>query len=329
MDNSLTDPVIPKDRPTDNQSNKDKEITTLVVVALIAGMFGGIIGVRFFTKTGGTVLFGNQKTVVVEEDSAVIEVAEKTKAAIVSIVGHKKVTGTSLPDDFFFFFPFDPSPPSDEAQERQVSAGTGFFVNENGLIATNKHVVADSAARYTVFTNHGKQYDAVVVATDPVNDLALIKIEGDNFSHLTLADSDSIKVGQRVIAIGNALGQFTNTVTTGVVSGINRSVVATGQSVEISQIEGAIQTDAAINPGNSGGPLLDLTGAVVGINTAISSQGQLIGFAIPSNDLRKDVETYNKQARIIKPFIGIRYIIITPSLKDERNLPVDEGALVS
>ena len=144
-----------------------------------------------------------------------------------------------------------------------------------------------------------------------------------------MGDSDNIKVGQKVIAIGNALGQFSNTVTTGVVSGINRNIVATGQAAGVSQIEGAIQTDAAINPGNSGGPLLDLSGRVLGINTAISAQGQALGFAIPSSDLKKDIEVYGRKRTIVKPFMGVRYIMVTESLKKERSLGVDTGALVT
>src|SRR3989344_7636376 len=269
-----------------------------------------------------------------DEESAVINVVERTEPAIVSVVGTKKVASLRQPgdlDDFFFFFPFSltPRPTQDSEEEQKVSAGTGFFVRSDGLLATNKHVIADNTASYKVLTNDGKEYAAQVVARDPVNDIALLKVEGNNFPVLELGNSDDIKVGQKVIAIGNALGQFSNTVTTGVVSGINRSIVASGETSGPSQIDGAIQTHAATNPGNSGGPLLDLSGRVLGINTAISLEGQLLGFAIPVNDLRKDIEVYKASGKIVKPFMGVRYIIITPGLKNEQSLPVEEGALIT
>src|SRR3989344_6208575 len=269
-----------------------------------------------------------------DEESAVINVVERTEPAIVSVVGTKKVASLRQPgdlDDFFFFFPFSltPRPTQDSEEEQKVSAGTGFFVRSDGLLATNKHVIADNTASYKVLTNDGKEYAAQVVARDPVNDIALLKVEGNNFPVLELGNSDDIKVGQKVIAIGNALGQFSNTVTTGVVSGINRSIVASGETSGPSQIDGAIQTDAAINPGNSGGPLLDLSGRVLGINTAISLEGQLLGFAIPSNDLKKDIEVYTERKTIVKPYIGVHYIMISEGLRLERNLTVKQGALIA
>jgi len=308
----------------------DKFIRSLVAGSLIAGLIGGAIGQSLFSGDNN-ILGDSEKRVILEEDSAVIDVVEKTKPAIVSIVGTKTVS-TAQTDDFFdFFFPFQvPNPTQTEPQEQEVSAGTGFFVTSDGLIATNKHVVEDTTANFKVYTNDGRKYDAQVVARDPVNDFALVKIEGRSFPTLTLGNSEDVKVGQSVIAIGNALGQYTNTVTTGVISGINRSVIAGGgQSLTPSQIEGALQTDAAINPGNSGGPLLDLAGNVVGINTAVSLQGQLIGFALPVNDWRRDIESYQRRGAIVKPYIGVRYVMITEALKDERNLPVSEGALIS
>ncbi|HYD91232.1 MAG TPA: trypsin-like peptidase domain-containing protein, partial [Flavobacterium sp.] len=229
---------------------------------------------------------------------------------------------------FGFLFPFGGN--EGPSTQTEVSAGTGFFVTSDGIIATNRHVVADESATYRVYTNDGKQYDATVLARDPVNDIALIKINGSNFPTLSLGDSDKIKVGQSVVAIGNALGQFSNTVTTGVVSGINRSIVATGESGNAaSNIEGAIQTDAAINPGNSGGPLLDILGSVIGINTAVSAQGQSLGFAIPVNELKKDLRSYSQNKKIVQPFLGIRYVTITEGLQEELNLPVKEGAYIT
>jgi serine protease Do len=315
-----------KDLNVQSQIRETKPFNPLLV-ALLGGLIGGLVGSSLLSM-GGAAPSSILRTQVVDEDSAIIQVVEKTEPAIVSIVGTKVVAVSSPLDDFFFFFGQRPNT-GPQTQEREVSAGTGFFVSADGLIATNKHVVSDTAATYKVFTNDGKQHNAEVVAMDPVNDFALIKIAGNNFPTLTFGDSDKVKVGQKVVAIGNALGQFTNTVTTGVVSGINRSIVATGSALSVSQIEGAIQTDAAINPGNSGGPLLDLGGNVIGMNTAISASGQLLGFAIPANDLRRDIEVYHQRRAIVKPYIGVRYIMITQSLKDSENLALDRGAWVT
>jgi serine protease Do len=210
-----------------------------------------------------------------------------------------------------------------------VGGGTGFIITSDGLIATNKHVVDDETATYTVLTNDGKKYDAKVLSRDPINDLALVKVEASNLPTLPLGDSADLEIGQRVIAIGNSLGQYRNTVTTGVVSGIGRTIIASTTGTGSEQLEGVIQTDAAINFGNSGGPLLDIGGTVIGINTAIDAQGQLVGFAIPSNDLKKDIESYEKFGRIVKPFLGIRYVLVTPSIKEENKLTVDYGALLT
>jgi serine protease Do len=189
-------------------------------------------------------------------------------------------------------------------------------------------VVEDTAATYTVLMNDGKKFDATVLSRDPVNDLALVKISANNLTTVPLGDSSSLEIGQKVIAIGNALGQYQNTVTTGVVSGIGRTITAGGTSTGSEQLEGVIQTDAAINPGNSGGPLLDIGGSVIGINTAIDSQGQLVGFAIPVNDIKKDVDSFKRYGKITKPFLGIRYVLVNSTIKDEKKLSVDYGALI-
>jgi serine protease Do len=238
---------------------------------------------------------------------------------------------SSSPFDFgpFSLDPFFQSRDENEGVPniQEIGGGTGFIVSEDGLIATNKHVVDDEQASYTVLTTDGKKYEARVLSRDPVNDLALVKIEADNLPTLALGDSTSIELGQRVIAIGNSLAQYQNTVTTGVVSGIGRTITASGTSGS-EQLEGVIQTDAAINPGNSGGPLLDIGGSVIGINTAIDSQGQLVGFAIPINDFKRDLDSFRKFGRIVKPFLGVRYVIVNETIKQENNLPVDYGALV-
>jgi serine protease Do len=212
---------------------------------------------------------------------------------------------------------------------QETGGGSGFIISSDGLILTNKHVVSDKQAEYTVLTNDGKKYAAKVLALDPNQDLAVIKIENGTSSLPTvkLGDSDNLLIGQTAITIGNALGEFRNTVSVGVISGLSRTITAGGGGMsEI--IEDVIQTDAAINPGNSGGPLLNLKGEVVGINTAIASGAQGIGFAIPINQAKKDIESVKTSGKIIYPFLGVRYVILDDDIQKENSLPVNYGAWV-
>jgi serine protease Do len=221
-------------------------------------------------------------------------------------------------------------PTENQAQPniQKVGAGSGFFVSTDGLILTNKHVVSDTAASYTVITNDGNSYDAKVLSVDPVNDLAIVKISISGAPTLVLSDSKTVQIGQRVVAIGNSLGQYQNTVTTGIVSGIGRSITAGNNRGLAEQLEGVIQTDAAINPGNSGGPLLNLAGQVVGINTAVDQEGQSVGFAIPSSDVSRALASFNKNGKITRPYLGVRYITLNKAIAAEEKLPKDYGALI-
>lgn len=212
-------------------------------------------------------------------------------------------------------------------QKQEVGGGSGFIISKDGLILTNKHVVADTSAEYTVFSNNGQKYSAKVLARDSINDVAIIKIEASNLPTIKLGDSDTVLVGQTAIAIGNALGEFRNTVSVGVVSGLARSVTATGGGAT-ETIYDVIQTDASINPGNSGGPLLNLTGEVIGINTAMVSGAQSIGFAIPINQIKRIVNDILVFGKIKTPYIGVRYITVTAAIKEAKKLPFDYGALI-
>ncbi|MDO8523201.1 MAG: trypsin-like peptidase domain-containing protein [bacterium] len=213
-----------------------------------------------------------------------------------------------------------------------ISVGSGFFVSGDGLILTNKHVVDDMAAEYTVITNSGKKMVAKVLERDSLNDMAVLKIDppvgGSNYTTIALGDSDSVKIGQSAIVIGNALGEFQNTVSVGVISGLARSLAASGLASGQEDLNGVIQTDAAINPGNSGGPLLNLKGEVIGLNTAIAEGAQNIGFAIPINQIKRSLASVKSGGKIIYPFLGVRYIMVTPEIKDQNKLIVDYGALV-
>ena len=215
-------------------------------------------------------------------------------------------------------------------QNQEIGAGSGFIVSQDGLILTNKHVVSDQQAQYTVITSNGQKYDAKVLALDPVQDLAIVKIKSDKkLPAITLGDSDGIEVGQGAIAIGNSLGQFSNTVSVGVISGLGRTVSASEGGGSLETLEDVIQTDAAINPGNSGGPLLNLNGEVVGINVAMAQGAQSIGFAIPINIAKRDISQVALNNKISYPFLGIRYVLVNDAIKQKNNLSVDYGALIS
>lgn len=247
---------------------------------------------------------------VVTQEEAVVSVVEKTSPAVVSIV-----------QKWIILDPF-----SGPVAQRQ-GIGTGFIIKENGVLLTNRHVVSDKDAEYTVVTKEGEEYEVKEIHRDFAYDLAIIKVSASGLPTLALGDSDNIKVGQTVIAIGNALGRFSNTVTTGVVSGIGRGIeTSSGSGSQAEYLEDVIQTDAALNPGNSGGPLLDLSAEVIGINVAIAVGGENIGFSIPINIAKPVISGFEKYGRIVRPFLGISYYVITEDLAKLRDLP--QGAFV-
>jgi serine protease Do len=217
---------------------------------------------------------------------------------------------------------------------QKVGGGSGFIVTADGLVITNRHVVSDTEAEYTVITNDQKEYTAEVVSTDTVNDIAILRMKGENDSKLDglpvaqLGDSDKLQIGQKVVAIGNALAEYENTVTTGVISAKGRSINAgTVQSTE--SLINLIQTDAAINPGNSGGPLVNLDGEVIGINTAIAAGAQGIGFAIPINDVKSIIESVKTYGKIVRPYLGVRFMMLDADKAKELQIDVDHGALLT
>ncbi len=275
----------------------------------------------------------------VDYEQALIKAVEQASPAVISIIISKDLPiieqcpynpFSNLPPEFQEFFDqqFQFYQPCQKGTERrEIGGGSGFIISSDGLIVTNKHVVQDANALYTVLTNDGKKYDAKILARDPVQDLAVIKISANNLSVLILGNSNSIKLGQTAIAIGNALGEFRNTVSVGVVSGLSRNIVASGGGTT-EKIEGLIQTDAAINSGNSGGPLLNLKGEVIGINIATVSGAQNIGFAIPINQVKKAIESVKQTGHISTPYLGVRYTLIDSGFAKNEGLPVDYGALI-
>jgi len=259
---------------------------------------------------------------IISQEEAIIDVVENSAPAVVSIIITKERDNFRSPfyNDFERFF--GPSP-------REIGGGTGFIISQDGMIVTNRHVVENERASYSVLTNDGRTFEAQILARDPIQDLAILKIESDeNFPTLKMGDSDNIRIGQTAVAIGNSLGEFRNTVSVGVVSGLGRSISATdGRTVTV--LDDVIQTDAAINRGNSGGPLLNLRGEVIGINTAMALDAQNIGFSIPINSAKRMIESVLTHGEIIYPFLGIRYVMINKTIQEENNLPVDYGAWIN
>lgn len=245
---------------------------------------------------------------VVQEENAVVSAVEKSSPSVVAIGATTRI-----------FNPFDPfSAP----RSQNATIGTGFVVSSKGIIVTNKHVVDDPDTRYNIVTKDGKKYEVRKVYRDPVLDLAIVQVDGSDLKALELGDSSKIKVGQTVIAIGNALGRFTNTVTTGVISGLGRSVTAGDPfSGSAESLDDLIQTDAAINPGNSGGPLLNSAGQVIGVNVATTEGAQNIGFAIPINGVKKITDEFIQKGSVSRPFLGISYRFISKDVAIMNEVP--------
>jgi len=262
--------------------------------------------------------------------SPIVEIAKKVCPAVITIVISKdlpKVEG-------FYFFPFGGKefvvPKFEKEKEKtKIGGGSGFIVSKDGYIITCQHVVSDTEADYTVILEPTKKYPAKIISRDPISDIAILKINAKNLPYLELGDSEKIELGEEVIAVGNALGEFHDTVSAGIISGVSRVISASsGFSDGTIQLQGLIQTDAAINPGNSGGPLVDMDGKVIGINTAMVMGAQNIGFAIPINYAKKDLEEVKKYGKIKRPFLGVKYVIVNKEIANLQKIPVDYGALI-
>jgi len=309
------------------------KISRLVIVCIaLSFLFGGIgswmvggvlPGMIARTKVGENMDAKSATKIVnlMEEESATIRVVDEVTPAVVSVIVRKSredvvksYQAQQIVSDVQFS---DINLSEIEAKKMvDVSSGTGFFVTEDGFVLTNRHVIDIPNGSLFIVTNDGKEIPAKLVDIDSVLDIALLRVEGKNFPVVTLGDSDKIRIGQTAIAIGNTLSEFRNTVTKGVISGINRRVTA-GLSISGSEvIEKAIQTDAAINPGNSGGPLINLIGEVIGVNAAVSFDGQAVAFAIPINQVKRAIEDVKQSGRIMRPWLGVHYVLIDadPSL---------------
>ncbi|MDX1536023.1 MAG: trypsin-like peptidase domain-containing protein [Candidatus Spechtbacterales bacterium] len=259
-------------------------------------------------------------------EERIIETVDNSLPAVVSVIATKDLPIIENYSPFGDLFPGFQIPQQRGTEERQVSAGTGF-VAANNLIVTNRHVVADTEANYTVITSEGKKLEAEILTRDPVEDLAIISVPDLNIEPLALGDSENIKRGQLAITIGNALGEFENSISLGIISGLSRTLTASS-GFESEVLREVIQTDAAINPGNSGGPLLNANGEVIGVNVARAARADNIGFAIPINRIKNTLQQIEQTGNAKYPFLGIRYILINPEIQRLNNLPFDYGALV-
>lgn len=276
------------------------------------------------------------KISIVEEESATVTAVEKASPAVVSVIVTKDVPKLNsyfvdpfANDPFFNPFGFKSTPESEpETEKVEIGGGTGFILSEDGFIITNRHVVDDDEAEYSVITNDGDRYDAKVLARDTFLDIAVIKIEASGLPTIELGDSDKLKAGQTVIAIGNSLGEFRNTVSKGIISGLKRNISAGDGRGQSELLEELIQTDAAINPGNSGGPIVDLNGSIVGVNVAMAENAENIGFAIPINNVKRIYQSVKLTGRIIRPYIGVRYMVIDKDVQEANKLKFDYGAIV-
>ncbi len=348
-------------------NNKSKFIALFIIFALLGGFFGAVGGFLFSYKRSPFLsesrnnsvsginfkeLFSSEEEFLgldfeaitgLGYENMIISAVENSSPSVVSIIISKDVPVIekyfanpfdNLPPefrDFFEGFEFEFQVPKQEnsTEKREIGGGTGFIISSDGMIITNRHVVYDESAEYTVFLNDGKKYVAEVLDRDPLNDLAIIKIEENDLPVLKLGDSNNLRTGQTAIAIGNTLSEFKNTVSVGVVSGLRRTIIASDIfSSSSEKLENIIQTDAAINPGNSGGPLLNLRGEVIGVNTAMAQLAQNVGFAIPINLVKRDIESYKSFGEIVHPYLGIRYISINSEIKEKNNLSVDYGILL-
>jgi S1-C subfamily serine protease len=241
----------------------------------------------------------------IDESSAVIEAVDKITPAVVTI----QTSGGGF-------------------LGAAAGTGSGFIFDSSGFILTNRHVVQD-ASELTVILNDGRQFPGTVYGIDTLTDLAIVTIDADDLPEAPVGTSSGLEPGQLAIAIGNPLG-YENTVTTGVVSGLGRQIRASdARQTSAEQLNNLIQTDAAINPGNSGGPLINSAGQVIGVNTAVSTDAQGLGFAIPIDVARPIMEQALNGDELVRPYIGVRYMPVTPAIAEDQDLPVDYGALVS
>lgn len=305
-------------------------ILSLLLILFLLGVASGVLGFKTdkFSFSWPVTRPAARNTRVVSEESVTIDIVKKVSPAVVTVGITKNQPVIDWGNGFDpFGFGFGPIPQSRGTKQVKQDIGSGFVVKQDGLVVTNKHVVADTNAKYRVITADNKSYDVIKIYRDPSNDLAILKIAASSLPTVELGDSGNLQVGQFAIAIGTALGEFRSTVTTGVVSGLGRGITAGTPFEGAEKLENIIQTSAAINPGNSGGPLLNSSGQVIGVNVAVAANAQNIGFALPVNLLKDSLKSFESNGQFTpKAFLGVQYKMITRDLAVLNDVP--EGAYV-
>ncbi len=308
---------------TKKDSPKNSRLAQFIfplLVAIAAGFFGGYYGAKsngIYDNSNNDVTV--QREIITNEGNLIGTIAKDVGPSVVSV----NVTSLGQTQDFFGF----------GREIEQESAGTGVILSKEGLIITNRHVVPNGVSKVSVTLSDGTEVKDVEVVgrtndSDPL-DIAFLKITDTADLELTpakLGDSSAVNVGDRVVAIGNALGQFQNTVTSGIISGFGRDIEAYGDG-SVESLQNLFQTDAAINGGNSGGPLVNIASEIIGINVATAS-AENISFAIPINDVKGLIETVLKEGKLVRPYLGIRYVPLTDDVAKELDLPVTRGAYI-
>ena len=303
----------PKVKNKESRQSKAVSIAVIViVVAFIAGLLGGLLGAEINQKRLTSLDTESKLTIATSQNELISAIAKEMSPSVVSINVQSSVQGYY----------------QDYTSE---SAGTGIILSSDGYIITNRHVIPDTVSKVSVTTGDGRSFDNVdVVARDTRSnmDIAFLKINGVNdLKPAKLGDSSKMVVGDGVVAIGYALGEFQNTVTSGIISGLGRPVVAgDGSANSAETLTNLFQTDAAINPGNSGGPLVNMSGEVIGINTAVAGDAENIGFSIPINDVKPQIESILNSGKLEIPYLGVRYVMLTESLQQRYGLSRDSGA---
>jgi serine protease Do len=309
---STRPPIAPPPAPAPRRMGSGGIIATALVAGILSGSLSAAAVSNLLAPSGGPAVTqrpggSNVASVHIDESSAIIKAVDDAMPAVVTI---RSITTGG---------PFGGS----------QGSGSGFIFNSNGWILTNRHVVQGASQLEVVF-NDTSTKPATIYGIDTVTDLAIIKVDATGLPTITIGSSAELEPGQLAIAIGNPLGNFENTVTTGVISGLGRQITAGDATQSSSEdLSNLIQTDAAINPGNSGGPLLNSAGQAIGVNTAVSQDAQGIGFAIPIDIARPLMDLAIAGKPLERPWIGVRYVAITKELAATENLPVDAGVLVS
>ena len=299
--------------------------TALVfMISLGLGFFGGWIGSRYELNNNGQ---GIQKQIVSQQGDIIRNIASQVGQSVVSI-NDTQMSDTSVSNSFFSF--------PQQGSSTQQAAGTGIILTTSGYVVTNRHVVPDGTTNVSVTLSNGVVLnDVSVIGRTSANDtldIAILKInnlKGQKLVAAQLGDSNAVQVGDGVVAIGNALGQFQNTVTSGIISGYGRSIKASDSSGSSSEnLDGLLQTDAAINEGNSGGPLVNFNSQVIGINVATAASANSIGFSIPINDIKGMVSNLEATGKFERPYLGVLYAPIDSATKTKYNLSTNNGAYI-